>query len=316
MNRAWRAVALLVVAGSAVTACSDDDGEGADGAGTTPSPLVAETVPGGEVTIDVGGGDDTAPTVSAGPTTTIDPADLACPATDLGADGDAAVLVAAACATDAASSKRFDVSSTTGGGTVSFGSAGTVDVSAGRADVTLQRQGVDSIRYVLDGDRVWFTSGLTSFSAALPDGAAWVAASRAEAESLGILDSTAGGAPVHLLALGATDVTLNGDRYSFSVSSSAVLAAVPVARRTAVGQLLPLDQADLTVTGDAVVVDGRITDMTVSAVTGSTGTPTVWEATLGEFDAPVEIAPPPASDVVAFADVPDLPGVMAALTGA
>ncbi len=314
MNRARGAVAVLVAVAVAVGACSNDDGD--DGAGTTASPLVAQTVPGGEVTIDVGGTGDTAATVAAGPTTTIDPADRACPASDPGAEGDAAVLVVAACATDAVSSKRFDVISTTGGGTVSFGSAGTVDVSAGRADVTLQRQGVDSIRYVVDGDRVWFTSGLTSFSTALPDGKTWVTASVAEAQSLGILDSTAGGAPVHLLALGATDVVLDGDRYMFSVSPSAVLAAVPVARRTAVSQLLPLDEADLTVTGDAVVVDGRITDMTVTAIAGSTGTATVWEATLGEFDVPVEIAPPPASAAVTLADVPDIPAAMASLTGA
>jgi hypothetical protein len=315
VNRARRAVALLVVAAVAVTACSDDgDGEG-EGADTATSRLVAETVPGGEVTIEVGG-TDTAATAAAGPTTTIDPRDLTCPATDPGAEGEAAVLVAAACATDAVSSKRFDVSSTTGGGTISFGSAGTSDVSAGRADVTLQRQGVDSIRYVVDGDRVWFTSGLTSFSTALPDGKTWVAANVAEAQSLGVLDATAGGAPVHLLALGATDVVLDGDRYTFSVSPSAVLAAVPAARRTAVSQLLPLDQADLAVTGDAVVVDGRITDVTVTAIAGSTGTATVWEATNREFDVPVDIAPPPASAVVAFADVPDLPGVMASLTGA
>lgn len=315
MTRARRAVALLVVAAAAVAACSDDDG-GAEGDGAGTTALVAQTVPGGEVTIAVGGTGDTVTTMAAGPTTTINPADLACPAVDAGAEGDAAALVAAACATDAVSSKRFDVTSTTAGGTVSFGAAGTVDVNAGRADVTLQRQGVDSIRYVIDGDRVWFTSGLTSFSTALPDGKTWVAATVAEAQSLGVIDATASGAPVHLLALGATDVVLDGDRYTFSVSPSAVLAAVPVARRTAASQLLPLDQADLAVTGDALVVDGRIADMTVTAIAGSTGTATVWEATLGEFDGPVEIAPPPASAAVAFADVPDLPAAMASLTGA
>ena len=315
MNRARLAVALLVVAAAVVIACSDDGGEGA-GAGTTASPLVAPTVPGGEVTIDVGGTGAASTTIPAAPGTTIDPVDLACPATDPGAESDAAVLVAAACATDAVSSKRFAVTSTAGGGTISFGAAGTVDVTTGRADVTLQRQGVDSIRYVVDGDRVWFTSGLTSFSTALPDGKTWVAATVAEAQSLGVLDATPGAAPVHLLALGATDVALDGDRYTFSVSPSAVLAAAPVARRTAVSQLLALDQADLTVTGDAVVVDGRITDMTVTAIAGSTGTATVWEATLGEFDRPVEVAPPPASAAVAFADVPDLPAAMAGLTGA
>jgi len=315
MNRARWALALLVLAAAAITACADDDGEVADSSDTS-APLVAQTVPGGEVTIAVGSTGDTSTTVAPGPTTTIDPADLACPAADPGASGDAAVVVAAACATDAVMSKRFDVSSTTGGGTMSFGAAGTIDSVAGRADVTLQRQGVDTIRYVLDGDRVWFTSGITSFSTALPDGKTWVAASVAEVQSLGIVDSTAGAAPVHLLALGATDAVLAGDRYSFSVSPSAVLAAVPLARQTAVSQLLALDQADLTVTGDAVVADGRITDITVTAIAGSTGTATVWEATFGEFDQPVEIAPPPASAAVAFADVPDLPGVMATLTGA
>lgn len=311
-----RGVVAVVLALGALGSCADDNE--AEGGTTTSGALAAETVPGGSVTIVVGG-DATAAAPSPGPTTTVDPAELACPATDSGntdPTGDADALVKAACATEAAAQKRFAVSSTTGAGNVSFGARGVVDLDAARADVTLTRQGVDSIRYIVDGDRVWFTSGLTSFTAIMPEGRVWVSASLAEAQGVGVLDTNPAGPPVGLIVLGASDVQVDGERHQFTVSADALTVAVPVARRAAVSQLLPIDQPDLEITGDAFVTDGRLTDVTITAVASSTGAATVWTASYSDYDVPVDIAPPPAEQAVSFADVPDLPNAMAALTGA